>query len=210
MKLSLDKKPVSIDIPSLKVNEDLRDAELTFYCRHAVSELRQFYIDEYEMLELLACGNIRDFIELSRYKEFTKHLEEYGLLEYDSSRRPNISIPVIGRYIALDLAIREGRKTILKVVDKKDRDEWLERRKSMIIKDLRFLEKSINKSNILLFGPNSFPEADNFMDISVCNSDKEFKVFINTLNRCFVESIEIYGKSIGKTDYFWKDIKNNY
>ena len=34
--------------------------------------------------------------------------------------------------------------------------------------------------------------------------------FINICNRCFVEPIENYGKSIAKNRYFWTDIKPNY
>ena len=33
---------------------------------------------------------------------------------------------------------------------------------------------------------------------------------MNVCNRCFVESIENYGKGIGKNKYFWCEIKNDY
>ena len=39
---------------------------------------------------------------------------------------------------------------------------------------------------------------------------QEFENFFNICNRCFVESIEKYGKSLGKKKYFWNEIKSTY
>ncbi|THF77106.1 ATP-binding protein [Cohnella fermenti] len=192
-------------------DEDKRDSDLTFYCRHVVSELKQFYANEYEMLELLAGGHTRDFVELSLHSEFIKHLQSYGLLAYDQHGIPYIPIPVIGRYIALELAIQEGRRTILKVIPKPQREEWLRRRVSTVIKDFRFLEKLIKLNKmVLLFGPNSFPEADQFVNIKICSDERDFIQFINICNRCFVDSIEIYGESLGNKKFFWNEFQQNY
>lgn len=62
----------------------------------------------------------------------------------------------------------------------------------------------------LLFGSNSFPEADKLLEIPVVKSENDFKAFISTFSNCFVESIENYGKSIGKPNYFWQDVKSEY
>lgn len=204
-------RPVAITQTRLRDEEEARDADLVFYCRHVVSELRQFYNDEYAMLEMLSCGLIKDFIELAAEPEFIKHLTSYGLLEYDSNHMPIISIPVVGRYIGLDLAQREGRRTIYRIVDKEKRTEWLQKRINSIAHDIRFLEKLIQQAKLpTLFGPNSFPEADIFTHIKVCNEAQDFESFINTMNRCFVESMENYGRSIGMASYFWSDIKSHY
>lgn len=204
-------RPVTISKSRLKAEEEQRDTEIVFYCRHAVSELKQFYPDEYVMLELLASGQIHDFVELAAYPEYTKHLKSYGLLTQDSNKRPAMAIPVIGRYVGLELARREGRQTLLKVVRDEDRFQWLEKRKESIASDLRLLETAIKSAaQPSLFGVNSFPKADDFMDIKVVGSETDFKLFIDVCNKCFVESIENYGASISKPKYFWQEIKSTY
>jgi hypothetical protein len=204
-------RPAEITCKQLIKGEDARDSDLSFYCRHIVSELQQFYPDEYTMLELLASGQTPDFIEFARYPEFTKHLASYGLLAFDENKLPKVSIPVVGRYVGLDLASREGRRTIYRVVPTESRNNWMGTRISNILHDFRFLEKLIEKSKSPpLFGINSFPEADSFSNARVCQSEDDFDVFINACNRCFVESVENYGKSIQKATFFWEDVKTTY
>jgi hypothetical protein len=60
------RKPVTATRPMLVGDELVRDSDLCFYCEHVVSELRQFYEDEYAMLELLACRQLGDFVEFAR------------------------------------------------------------------------------------------------------------------------------------------------
>ena len=162
------RKPVTITKEYLLDDEEERDSDLVFYCRHVVSELQQFYPEEYEMLELLASRQVSDFLELSTYPEFTKHLQSYGLLEYDSKKQPFILIPVVGRYIGLELARKENRRTIYKIIPRDDRNNWLIKRVNAITHDIRFLEKQIKRYNLpILFGVNSFPEADEFAKVKV-------------------------------------------
>lgn len=205
-------RPVEIDETLLKRDEAARDAELTFYCRHVVSELRDFYPDEYEMLELLAIGRVHDFIELQIHPEYVHHLEEYGLLSQDSlSNQPQISIPVVGRYVALEEARRTGRKTLRYLVPEEGREVWLKGRIHAIINDLTELQRLADQRPLpSLFGPNSFPEGHRFAALSVVSKEGDFETFINCCNRCFVESIEVYGQHSKKEQYFWKEVKHEY
>ena len=77
---------------------------------------------------------------------------------------------------------------------------------------MRQLEIAIKKSNstVLLFGTNSFPEAEKLLNIPVAVDENGFKAFISTFSNCFVESITNYGKFISKSNYFWTEIKDNY
>ncbi len=212
-KLKIDgiNKPFAISTAWLVENEESRDSDLVFYCRHVVSELQQFYHDEYEMLGLLASGLTSDFIELSSYPEYIRHLKSYGLLGQDEKGCPSILIPVVGRYIGLEAARKDKRRTIYKLVDSAQRNDWLAKRIQNIIHDIHFLEKLINKNrHPRLFGPNSFPDADKFANIKVCQNAEDFTSFINTCYRCFVESIDNYGKSVGKSNYYWNEIKSTY
>jgi hypothetical protein len=206
-----EKKPILITKKKLLEEQANRDSDLVFYCKHVVSELQDFYPDEYEMLELLSSGQTTDFIELSNLPEYIKHLKNYGLLEYDIRNVPKVAIPVIGRYVALELAKKENRKSLIKVIAKEKRDSWLEQRKMAIVRDIRQLERLIQSNSMpSLFGTNSFPEADEFVALSIVNTKHDFISFINVCNRCFVESIENYGVSIGDNKYFWNSIKQNY
>ncbi len=209
--LRKEARPVALSRTRLESEEQQRDAELTFYCRHVVSELRQFYHDEYEMLELLASGQVHDFVELAAYPEYTKHLEQYGLLAKNKFNRPEIAIPVISRYVGLELARKEGRRSLLRVAPEPERDAWIEKRKKSVLNDIRMLESAINRARSpLLFGANSFPNAHQFASLTVVRSEADFKQFVDVCNKCFVESIENYGKSIGKDHYYWQDVKTRY
>lgn len=204
-------KPIDITYDKLKQYEKGLDATLLFYYRHVVSELKQFYPDEYEMLELLASGQKRKFAEESKHPEHIKHLLDYGLLSYDGNNMPKVNIPVIERYIGYECARREGRKTIYKVIEPHDRPLWLNAIVKSIITDLGFLEDLIQEKKLTsLFGPNSFAEEHQFCQLQVVSDKANFGDFLNTCNRCFIESIDNYGKSISRNDYFWKDIKDNY
>jgi len=209
--LSIDyDKPIEITNSVFEDLKDKCDNELVFYCGHVVSELKEFYPDEYYMLELLASEQLVDFKELADSETYIRHLTNYGIVtrregEYISA------IPVVTRHVGIELAKKEKRQLVYKLIPKEDRHAWLKRRIEEIITDIRVLERIIDKNNgAQIFGVSSFPEADRFQSISVVETKDQFVSFINICNRCFVESIDRYGKSIGNSAYFWNEIKNSY
>ncbi|MCB8916944.1 MAG: hypothetical protein H6666_03385 [Ardenticatenaceae bacterium] len=184
------------------------DDELVFYCNHVVSELREFYEYEYYMFELLASGQLLDFKEAE--DKHIRHLVNYGIVGRKDGDYA-VTIPVVGKYVGIELAKSEGRSLVYKIVEKPGRETWLTRRKEEIVTDLRVLEKITKKnSSPLIYGPASFPEADEFLKITVADSLADFSVFINTCYRCFVEPIDHYGKSINIKTYFGNVIKREY
>ena len=188
------------------------DSDPAFYSYfgHIISEIREFYPDEYEMLELLAAGQISDFIELSSVNEFVQHLNSYGLISWEKGI-PSISLPVAGRYIAIELAKKEGRKSIYKLIDKNERSKWLTVRINIIIESMRSLEANIRScKKDELYGVNSFPEAEKLNTVPVAVDNQTFSTFINVFYRCFVESINNYGKTIQKDHYLDNVIKSSY
>ena len=194
----------------MDIQEDI-DVELAFYFKHIVSEIQLFYPEEYEMFELLASGQTTDFLELATLAEFTKHLYSYGLISKNDAGLPYVKMPVAGRYVALELAKRENRRSLYRIVDLDKRTNWVQQRIKSIIRDIRQLESAIqDASKDKLFGENSFPEADKFADEKPVSNEHQFISFITTCNKCFVESIDNYGKSIGKPKYFWNEIKSTY
>ncbi|NLZ15912.1 MAG: hypothetical protein GXY27_04510 [Erysipelotrichaceae bacterium] len=204
------KKPIEISSVMFNDIKSNIDQELTFYSNHAISEIKEFYPDEYYMLELLATGQELDFRELSMDSSNIKHLCSYELLKILNNKLV-INIPVIAQRVAMESKRSEGRELVYPIVKLERRLPWLKRRIQEIVADINVLEKLINKvGKKKLFGINSFPEGASFASLPVVTDLNSFLVFINIMNRCFVESIESYGLSISIKDYFWKDIKADY
>jgi hypothetical protein len=201
-----EQRPISLTKVKVKALLKDIDTDSAFYSYfgHIVSEIQQFYPDEYEMLEILATGQADDFIELSQINEFVSHLKSYGLIAYRNGV-PYIAMPVAGRYIALEQAKKEKRKIAFKLVEKEKRKEWLKCRIDVLIEHIRMLENSIRvHAKDELYGINSFPEAEKLKEIKEATNRETFAVFINTFYRCFVEAIANYGKSRNDSKYLEK------
>ena len=203
--------PKVVDELWLQNTEDHREAELGFYCSHVVSELRLFYSDEYELMSEIANGNLADTFELAIDPYFANHLNNYGLLKRDSTGRPAISIPVLERFVRVEEGRENGTQTVSAIQPIGERTRWLSNRKRQIndnLEELQRLIKALDQPS--LFGPHSYPESHKFFDAPLVYTESDFAEFINACNRCFVESIESYGKSIGDNRYFWSKIKTTY
>lgn len=204
-------RPLELTKADLVRDAESRDAELVFYCRHVVSELKKFYPDEYALLEMLAGGQVIDVMDLSDEPEYTRHLKEYGLLKIDDVGRPTFAIPVVGQHVGNELARRERRRLVRVVVPLADRESWVKRRTEMITREIRELCRVAEaKSLPELYGDNSFPEAERLLGVPVVSTNDGFVAFINICNRCLVESVERTGKAQNKKDYFWTVVKNTY
>lgn len=202
--------PVQISSKELASKKAERDAGLIFYCGHVISELREFYPDEYQVFELLAQGQMADYLQFATIPEYRVHLESYGLVSI-TDRTPQVAIPVVGTHVALEAARREGRQTIQRLVPLPDRADWLRERVEDINLALNDLHRTAVKAGLPpLFGPNSYPESHRFMSLEVAQDIDELQSFLNVCNRCFVESIETFGKSIGDEKYFWTSVKSKY
>ena len=206
-----ERLPATITPTWLRETEAQREAELSFYCGHIVSELKLFYPNEHDLLKELATGRLADVFEFTSDPAFTTHLNNYGLLHQDKTGRPSISIPVLERYVGLQAAREDGRQTILEVVSGPERGSWLSNRIQTINENLEQLQRVISDlARPLLFGVHSYPESHKFFNLAVVRDETAFAGFINTCNRCFVEPVENYGASIGSQKYFWRDIKDSY
>ena len=204
-------RPIEIDDRQLLKDENQRDSALVFYCRHVVSELQDFYPDEYDVLEYLASGQVQAFLEFATYPEFVSHLQSYGLISEDTSRNPTIAIPVVGRYVALEEARRNGRKTILEVVVPMDRSQWFRRRIHQILSDIRELERlAVANGRDYLYGPNSVPDSHRLVDSVPVDDQDQFDNFVNAANICLVEGVEAYGNHIGHRNFFWQYVRHEF
>lgn len=204
------KLPIEVGTSEIEKQKSIRDERLVFYCGHVISELRDFYPDEYQVFELLACGEVANYLDFTTLPEYKTHLESYGLVA-TIDHSPNVAIPVVGTHVALEVARREGRKTIQKLIPASDRLHWIKKRTQDIDASFSDLQRTAKSDGApLLFGPNNYPESHNFINLTAVKDLEALQSFLNVCNRCFVESIEIYGRSIGKDGYFWADIKSAY
>ena len=92
-----------------------------------------------------------------------------------------------------------------------DRRAWVKRRTEVITREIRELCRVAEAKNLpVLFGENSFPEAERFLGVPVVETNDDFVPFINICNRCMVEAIERTGQRLHKKSYFWTTIKQSY
>lgn len=203
-------KPIDITKAIFESYKEDIDKELIYYSDHAISEIKLFYPDEYYMLELLSANQYLDFNELAHDRGLLDHLLKYQLIKKVDNEYI-VNIPVIAARVAHDYKKEHGSELIYPIIHLEKRETWLLQRVSNISKEFNILDKLVAKSTQnKLFGSNSFPEGVEFSKIKIVNSKEEFSIFINVLNRCFVESVEKYGKDLSKPKYFWEDIKSSY
>ncbi|WP_448169051.1 hypothetical protein [Burkholderia ambifaria] len=205
-------RPFAINCETFQKYRNGIDTELTFYSDHAVSEIREFYPDEYFMFELLATGQELEFNELAKESRYLKHLLSYQLIkEIGGGIGYSANIPVIAQRVAHESKTKDGRDLIYPIVESDRRPSWLVRRIDEVATDFGVLQRLIDSSgSVKLFGSNSFPEGVELKACKVAQDKNGFLAFINTLNRCFVESIEKYGKDSGVANFFWNDVKVAY
>jgi hypothetical protein len=147
-------------------------------------------------------------MELQRDPELVRHIREYGLVHLAERAKPTFAIPVVGRYIASERARRSGVKLRREIVPADKRREWLDRRKGSILREIRSLQTLLQRVGAPeMFSGDSPPEVEKLWDVQVVATEAEFSVFINIINRCFVEALEKHGNKLGRKSYFWEEIK---
>lgn len=92
-------RPVRITSEDIRALADERDAELSSYCGHVVSEIKELYPDEYELLKMLAAGEVADFTALASRADDIRHIREYGLVGVEHGKVPEFRIPVVRRFL---------------------------------------------------------------------------------------------------------------
>lgn len=205
------RRPLTVDLNYLKRTETERELELSYYCRHIVSELESFYPVEYEMLEMLAVGNIADFAELALGVDYTRHLTGYGLIDSKSAGSAKISIPVVARYIHQAVAAKEKKVSALYIVPSMQREGWLKNRLVKITDHVRQIERHARTlGRCRLYGENSFPLAERFFNQTLVTNEGEYTAFINVVYKSFVEPLDNLGRSLSMRNYFWDNVSRDY
>ena len=204
-------RPVRVGKDDLLIDLEDREEEISFYCDHIVSELKEFYPFEYEMLELLAIGNLADFSELARNSGMVRHLKSYGLLDITDPFAPSLRIPVLRKFIASRWQQENSASWDRYVVPVSRRESYVSGRLESIARDMRFAEKRFSLSSLpsLYNGAGPF-EAEKMIKPEIVETETDLAAFLNQLNRSLVEPIDREGKRRGLSNYFFAEIKGAY
>ncbi len=201
------KPPHVISDGYLRRTRSLRDGELHFYVLHVVQEFQRAYPEEYEILKAIAICD-HDLIAKSRKRrDAMAHLTKFGVIS--TSGTPFILCDAVRDYVAEEDAREAGRETPRLLVPQDDRQAWTNMRIRAIVDDMRTLEKTLANPphNFHLFNPSSFPYAERLFHVEAPINKYSFEKALTPFVQCFFESAKAYGASIGRSRYFWTDIK---
>lgn len=211
LKASSFSRPVVIDGERIKKDLQNREQEIQFYCGHITSELEDFYHNEYEMLEMLAVGNIVDFNDMAQDIDLVRHLKSYALVDFSIDQNPKFAIPVIKSYIASKWKKKHGVKQSFYLVPEHRRTEYVGGRISSIISDLRLLDRRMGDRGLpTLYGGFGPHEADMMARLGPVVDRDGIVNFLNQMNRSIVEPVDAVGRKAKVQDYFFETIRTNY
>lgn len=188
-------RPVRIQESDIEVSSKDRDAELSSYCGHVVSEIAELYPNEYELLRTLAAGEIADFAVLASRHDEVRHIRDYGLVDLEPGSIPSFRIPVVKRYlrntereaIALDEASRFG--------DRDKKVAWLRRRSKSIVDDIFLLnEERHSRGLTIIYAKTSSLKGHQFVDVPLVSNEGDAISFLVHSHKHLVEPADKFMK----------------
>jgi hypothetical protein len=203
-------RPIEIGDEFVRNHAEHLDDEIEFYFRHILSELEQFYPDEYEVLCMGATGQDVDFVWFLQQKQFVRHLREYGIIEVREGQRPRFVIECLKPYLAHEAARKTNSKYSRRIVEGEQRVVWLKNRLSSLIKEFRNLNGLI-KSNLSyqLFTDATVFAPEDFLEVPVVTNYDSLLSFLVTSNRLINDSIDKAGTRQGFNNFFFVKFAND-
>lgn len=130
-------RPIEITGDDIRAALPDCDTKIAAYCMHIVSELKEFYPDEYEVLMMASVGQRSEFMEFGRDADLTQHLLAYGVLEASNFALPTISLPVLRTFLSREFARASGTRIPRELVTEERRVAWINQVSDRIARDLR-------------------------------------------------------------------------
>lgn len=193
------RRPTILDAAALKKGQDQRERQLLPYVRHVVSELREFYPVEYEVLELLSVGKTVEYHNLAVEPEFVEHLRAYGIVA-EKNGLDEVSIPVARSYMAAEYKKRNEQGSS-ETIPADQRASWYRSRIKTALDGVRQLADYFRRERKTPFLPvGGVPEADRLLEAPVAHDEHTCAAFFVAANRCLVESIEAFFKEQGRSN----------
>lgn len=174
------------------------ESEIASYCEHVVSEVREFYPDEYELLSLISRGETEAFREFSTDPSSVNHIKKYGLVSNDEKGKPRVLIPVLEKYIRNKFMRDNGLNFHRDIIKNEYREEWLSRRKSCIEADLCLLNEIRRESGeIEIFPGGGLKRIGDFIAVPQVECQNDLVAFLIPTHTVLVENVETSFKKSG-------------
>jgi hypothetical protein len=184
-------RPIKIAPDDIREFSLERDAELSSYCGHVVSEIKELYPDEYELLKLLAAGEVADFNALTGRSDDVRHIREYGLVAVEHGKVPEFKIPVVRRFLRHTEKENIRLDEIKRFEAPESRHAWLKRRVRSIIDDLLLLNDGRVSSGLPgLYAKHSSLKGHEFVEIPLVTNEAESASFLIQAHKYLVEPMD--------------------
>jgi hypothetical protein len=195
-------RPIEISRSIEKQMELECDAEISSYCEHVVSEVREFYPAEFELLSLAARGEAEEFWTKARTGRSLVHIHNYGLISRDVGVRPRVEIPVLEEYLRDDYRRINGESFYRKAMLADDRSNWVDRRTRSIEEDFCILNSELRDiGEFDLFPGGALGKISEFLRVSEVRCQEDLVAFLIVSNKTFVENIETHFRKSGQKYY---------
>ncbi|MBS4022542.1 MAG: AAA family ATPase [Dethiobacter sp.] len=187
-------RPVQVTKFKYKVEKNNLDNSIKDYIELILNVLKNWYPDEYELLQYLAIGDIDTFQEFAQISHsFIEHLEGYGLVTQEQNTF-HFRIKSVEKYL---VEVAEVNK---KFENKKDKWKEITVRRNLFETDLRDLVRLKLK---LTYGP--IEARKKFLDVISPTSRKE-KLSQLSLDKIFENKSEKYLEDLRKVvSRNWQD-----
>jgi hypothetical protein len=153
-----------------------------------VSELRQFYPDEYEIVSMAAVGLKSDFLAFGRDPDLTRHLKAYGIIDLAEDRTPRITLPVLRDFLRKEYSRTRGERIQRELIPFDRRSAWVRDIIERTLHDLRMTLQTADK-NQSPFGTRGIPDSDLLNGLPNVTSRDQFESFISCLYKVFYENV---------------------
>jgi len=183
------------------------DASISPYCAHVVSELREFYRDEYDVLSMAAIGLRSEFLEFGSEVDFVGHLVQYGITSVAESGLPRVQLPVLQAYLRREYCRVNRTKIPRELIEGTKREQWVRASLSQILRELSLLLRNLPLGDVSPFGKIGISEFHTLSELPVADTKDQFSVFIFKMYKAFYESI---GGAPHAAGYFSGDFKANW
>lgn len=182
-------RPLAVTGPYLSSVLQECDTQISAYCAHVVSELKEFYPVEYDVLMMASVGKRSEFMDYGREAEFTEHLLSYGVLEAKGTSLPSISLPVLRSFLAKEFARSSGGRIPREIVPPQRRSGWVEDTAVRIVRDLRAVLQELPRNSSSPFAARGVPDLDIWNPVNAVSTASEFETFISRTYKVFYENI---------------------
>lgn len=200
-----DVRPITIGKAEYEEFKDNFYRDETGFAQYAVmilQVLEDWYEEEYEMLQMLAVEDIKNFRELAEDGSFIKHLKSYGIIEADNTQIGyHFKIEALERYLSNKLKYHKQP-----VTDEEIETE-VQNRVSAIEKALRLMVKRQLKSSLgeekakeemirAIYGPKDIRHRKNQPYPDFFNPNKHelfFKTLFDVIKRNYVHFQNLFG-----------------